>query len=59
MSESRFAIAEFEAELASEQMLQTLAYQHEVHSRRRESDPEIDSETEIDIDPWRPLFDGE
>ena len=75
MAESRFAIAEFEAEMAAEYKLQALAARHEADSRHREAEhePELAVESladahpepgaeppaDIDIDPWRPLFEGE
>ena len=53
MAESRVAIAEYEAEMSAEYTLQALAQQHDVDARRREAD------SEINIDPWRPLFEDE
>ena len=53
MAEPQFAIAEYEAEMSVEYTLQALAQRHDVDARRREAD------ADIDIDPWRPLFEGE
>ena len=65
MADSRFAIAELEAEMAAEYRLQALAARHDVDARCREADtapePRDGAEplADIDIDPWRPLFEGE
>ena len=53
MADPRFAIAQYEAEMSAEYTLQVLAQRHDADARHREAG------SDIDIDPWLPLFEGE